>query len=462
MHSMNTMGHVRLAQLMGAAALLAGLCAPASAQQRVAIGAIDGKGAQLVRAAAVRALGEQSDVDVVGGKEVQRTSSRLGVDVASGRADISAELGIAAWIEGSVEQEGRRVAITMQVVAGSGETLGVMSYSAKNPKLLAKRVGSNLWKDLGDLIMAAQAPAGVAPAPEPLAAPEPEAQPQPQPAPAEQEAEEEEEEEEEDEDDTAQESDADDGDRPSALDVGLSFAGFTRSFEYNDDLSSLRSYDLGLGPTVMLKLRWYPGAHFAGGVPAHIGLELRGQFAFAIDSALDDTSFPTSSQGFGVGLRARLPIDDHELAAVVGYAAQSYSIDTVEEMGIEVDPGVPSISYGYLRLGAELRFAIGESFAIGAAAAFLPVLSTGDIGEDPWFPRASASGMEGELNVSHALTPALELNAAFGLQRFAFSFNPELEDAMVTAERPTPRRIAGGASDQYLWATVGVRWLLGK
>jgi ribosomal protein L12E/L44/L45/RPP1/RPP2 len=462
MHSVNsTQRGVRLAQLLGAAALLAGLCAPASAQQRVAVGTIDGKGAQLVRAATVRALGDQSDVDVVGAKEVQRTSSRLGVDVAGGRADISAALGIAAWIEGSVEQEGRRVAITMNVVAGSGETLGVMSYSAKNPKLLAKRIENNLWKDLGDLIMAAQAPAGAAPAPEPMApAPEPEPQPEAQPAPAEEE--EEDEAEEEDEDDTAQESDADDGERPSPLDVGLSFAGFTRSFEYNDDLSSLRSYDLGLGPTVMLKLRWYPGAHFADGVSANIGLELRGQFAFAIDSALDDMTFPTSSQGFGVGLRARLPIDDHELAAVFGYAAQSYSIDAVEEMGIEVDPGVPSISYGYLRIGAELRFAIGESFAIGAAAAFLPVLSTGDIGEDPWFPRASASGMEGELNVSHALTPALELNAAFGLQRFAFSFNPELEDAMVTADRPAPRRIAGGASDQYLWATLGVRWLLGK
>ena len=88
--------------------------------------------------------------------------------------------------------------------------------------------------------------------------------------------------------------------------------------------------------------------------------------------------------------------------------------------------------------------------------AFLPVLSTGDIGEDPWFPNASASGMEGELNVSHALSPALELNAAFGLQRFAFSFEPEPADAMVMNPR-----IAGGASDQYLRATVGVRWVMG-
>jgi ribosomal protein L12E/L44/L45/RPP1/RPP2 len=427
-------------------AVAASASSGASAQQRVAVGAIEGRGAAAVRAAALRALKERDEVEVVGGNEISKISDQLGVDVVDGRMPISGELQIGAWLEGSVEREGKRVAITMNVLDGSGQALGVMSYSAKNPKLLARRIEDSLWKDLGDLIMQGQPPVRVEP--EPVAAAEPEAEldaEEQQPA----------EEEEEDEDDTAQESDDGGGqDLPSALDVGLSFAGFSRSFDYNDDLSGLRSYDLGLGPTVMLKLRWYPVAHFDDGFAANIGLELRGQFAFGLDSALDDTSFPTSSRAFGAGLRARLPIDDHELAAVVGYASQTFSIDAAEDAGVEIDPGVPSTSYGYLRLGAELRFALGESFALGAGAAFLPTFSTGEI--ENWFPRASATGIEGELMLSHSLSQALELSAAFGIQRFAFSFNPETTD--VAEDRP----IAGGAVDQYLWATLGVRWVLGK
>jgi hypothetical protein len=42
------------------------------------------------------------------------------------------------------------------------------------------------------------------------------------------------------------------------------------------------------------------------------------------------------------------------------------------------------------------------------------------------------------------------------MQRFAFSFNPEPGD--VAMNKP----IAGGAVDQYLWATLGVRWQFGR
>jgi hypothetical protein len=448
-----TLARARIARRAGVVAIAItalgalGVSSTARAQQRVALGAIEGRGAALVRSAATRALAERDEIELVRPAEVSKVASRLDVDVSDGRSDISGELDIAAWIEGTVEREGKRVAITMTVVEGSGETLGVMSYSAKNPKLLARRVEANLWKDLGDLITRAQAPAAAMPEPAEELEPEPIEQLDQDGAA--------EGDENEDEDETAQESEGDgDTELPSALDVGLSFAAFSRSFDYNDDLSGLRSYDLGLGPTLMLKLRWYPGAHFDDGLAAHIGLELRGQFAFGLDSALDDTSFPTSSRGFAAGLRARLPLDEHELAAVFGYANQTFAIDTVEDGGAQIDPGVPSAAYGYLRVGAEVRFAIGETFAIGASAAYLPTLSAGEI--DEWFPRGSATGMEGELMLSHALSPSLELSAAFGLQRFAFSFDPEPGD--VAEDRP----IAGGAVDQYLWGTLGIRWFLGR
>src|SRR5262245_53459168 len=118
-----------------------GSAATASAQKRVAVARIDGKGGNLVRSAAQRALKERSEVVLVPGDEVTRAASRLGVGVDSGKGEISAELGIAAWVIGEVEKDGSRVAITLEVLNGAtGETLGVMSYTAKNPKLLARTV----------------------------------------------------------------------------------------------------------------------------------------------------------------------------------------------------------------------------------------------------------------------------------------------------------------------------------
>lgn len=435
---------VKTALCTGIAMVLcaAALPASASAQKRVVVSPIEGRGGSMLRAGAVRAL--KDEVQIVGSSDVSDAASRLGVADGPG-AQISAELEIAAWVVGEVERSRRRVAITFSVIDGNdGQSLGVVSYEAKNPKQLQRRVQRKLWDDVADLIANAQAPSAAAAEPEEVFE-EPEPEPEPMYDDADEEA----------EDEPAREPE-DDGmqDGPSPLDVGLSLAGFSRSFDYNDDLSGLRTYDLGLGPTIMLDLRWYPAAHFDDSIMANLGIELRGQFAFGIDSALGEVSFPTSARGLGAGLRFRVPIDDHELAAFAGYATQSFEIEAAREGGVAVDPGIPSASYAYARLGAELRFAIGDAFAIGIGGAFLPTFSSGEIEE--WFPQASATGMEGELSLAYALSPSFELNAAAGLQRFAFSFDPEHED--VTAGRA----IAGGAVDQYVWGTLGARWLLGR
>ena len=227
--------------------LLPGLCvlssaATASAQKRVAVSRIDGKGGQLVRAAAQRALKERSEVVLVPGDEVTRAAGRLGVGVDSGKGEISSELGIAAWIEGEVEKDGKRVAITLQVVNGAdGETLGVMSYTGEEPEAArahgreqpvegprrsdraGDRASSAAWRRGRARRAAARGRARTgaragAPSARARAA--------------------EEEEEQQAEAEPAQENEAEeDGDRPSPFDVTLAMAAFSRSFEYNDDLS---------------------------------------------------------------------------------------------------------------------------------------------------------------------------------------------------------------------------------
>jgi hypothetical protein len=432
--------------------LLAASAASAQAT-RVRVGDIKGKGGSIVRDGVMRALSARSEVAFVSNREVDGASANQ-----YDRRGLSVELQIAAFVEGNVERSGRNVAVNITVIDGkSGETLGVVSYEAKNPKALANRVRSELWNDAGDLIQNAHAGAR---APEPVAVrepvrgpqPAPRARPQPPREPVEQKNDE------KDENDEAQAAaeepqQASDGTRPSPFDVGLAMAGFSRSFEYKDDLSGLSSYDLGLAPTVMLKLHWYPAAHFQDGALANIGLEVRGALAFALDSSLDGASLPTSSHAIGAGLRARLPLGEHELAAVAGIASQTFAIDSAKSKAGTINPGIPKVAYTYARLGIEGRFALGEQFAIGAALAYLPTFSLGQV--EQWFPHASARGLEAELSGAYALSRAFELNVTFGLQRFAFAFHPELGD--VAKKRP----IAGGALDQYLFGTLGARFVFG-
>jgi hypothetical protein len=236
---------------------------------------------------------------------------------------------------------------------------------------------------------------------------------------------------------------------PVPLVLALGLAGFTRDLVYTDNLSQLPEYNLGLGPSLVLNLNWYPAAHFSRGAGANIGLDLRALVAFGLDSEhKDNTSFPTSANAFGVGVRGRLPLGKNELAAIVGYGKRSYSIGKVEGPGTMLNhPYVPSTSYSFMRIGIEGHFPLSDKFALGASLAYLPTFSTGT---ETWFANTTANGIEGEIKAGYTLSQSLDVNAAFGLQRFAMAFNPKLADA--AAGKP----IAGGAVDQYLSLTLSM------
>ena len=438
----------------------------ASAQTKVVVGDISGKGGGQVRAAIARALQQHDELQLVSSAAVSKAESRLGVEATGrDRVSVSRELGVAAWIEGEVGKSKRGVDVTLQVIAGaSGETMTVMSYESKKPKGLAELAGDSVWSDLGTLLMSAQAP-GAAPAqtgqqPEPVAErPQANRRPVREEQAARDEDEDDDKESENGEEAAKEEAEPEEepsqGDEthPSPLDVGLGVVAFTRHLKYNDDLSGLSSYRLDLGPSIGLQAHWYPVAHFDSGALANIGLDLRARMMFAVDTGLDDQTFSTSSHAFGIGLRGRLPLGEHELGAVIGYANQTFAIASAKTDAGVVDPGIPSASYGFLRLGLEARLVFG-AVHVGAAAAILPVLSTGEV--ERWFPRSSALGLEGQLSVGYALSRSLELEAAFGMQRIALSMNPELDD--VDLGRP----IAGGAVDEMLFGTLGACFYLGR
>lgn len=472
---------------------------------RVSVGEIKGKGGIMVRSAVIKALQAEKSVSLVSKDVVAGTARRAGITLPKGRKEISTTLNIGAWVEGTVEREKKTLVANLAVLdAATGKTLGVMSYDAPSMKVLTKTVRSELFTDLGELIKSGKVPgaagkgaddgvasadgddegegaddtAGEAPkrgqrpaarAAAPAAAADGDALAESDsPAATEEEpaaaAEETEAPAETASHDTAESEPSAEtgGEPPSPLSLNVGLVAFTRDFVYSDDLSGLPQYDLGLGPSLAVGLTWYPAAHFSSGPAANIGLDLRGQLAFGLDSQAtsDMTTFPTSSSAFGIGLRGRLPLGDSELGAMFGYGQKSFTIGKLEPAGTpppaaqpampsRTSPYVPSTSYSFLRIGVDARIALSDKFSVGGAFAFLPTFSTG---VEEWFPHATAAGLEGELKLGYTMSKALELNAGVGVQYFGLSFNPTPQEYQMG------NLTAGGAEDQYWSIALGMGW----
>jgi hypothetical protein len=354
-----------------------------------------------------------------------------------------------AFIDGKVERERGQHVLTLTITNGAdGDTLEVTSLSARNVGALSRLARKNGWELIEPSLLRARRAEEVAAAePEPV---------DDEPAPTEPEEDPAEEPEESDDDEAGDEAEPDDEDRPSPLLLELGIAGFSRVLEYRENIDRLPRYEIALPPAVRGTIVWYPGAHFSSGVAAHFGLRLHGQYAFGLSSAVEDADgpdFSTSSHLFEVGLRARIPLDVFEIGASASYGMHGYSLDAAEEAGVEVDPGVPSVGYSYVHLGAELRMQLG-AIGLGIGGAVLPVLGVGDL--EDWFPRASGLGIEGSFDVGYALSDALDLFAALAARRYAVTFDPRVEDV------GSGRALAGGAVDRYLHVLLGARFVLGR
>jgi hypothetical protein len=235
------------------------------------------------------------------------------------------------------------------------------------------------------------------------------------------------------------------------LEMALAFDYVTRSFKYNDDLfGRLHPYSLNGAPALRIGATWYPAGHFTAGFASNLGLDLGLEYVFGITSKnKDGATFPTKSLELGGALRGRIPLGDHEIALFAGGGRHTFDIGADSSGN---SPGVPSVGYTYLRLGAEARFVLFPHFSARASLAWRRVLKKGDIQSDAWFPGASAVGVDALLGAGYEVIDGLEVQLAFIGRRYAFSFNPI----------PGDKNVAGGALDQYLAGTVGVAYALGR
>jgi hypothetical protein len=411
----------------------------AAAQSRVAVRSFEGPLSARARDAVAGSLQESGRYEVVSAREVEGAADSAGADLSlpAGRIRIAQQLGIAAYVEGTISKRGANFTLQLTVYDGaSGQPLGEAELRAKKAALV-RNVRNRAAGELADALSRAQAPM----APEPS---------QPEPAPLEEQpvereprSEGAEEPEPEDAEEEESEPEPDDGERPDALELGVGMRLIARSMAYNDAPRGLGESSHKVTPAAALALRWYPAAHVSSGAAAHVGLEAGVQLMYPIDSERQSQVFQTSSYAFGVGLHGRLPLDAHELGLTAGYGQHAVEIADSDD---GFDPGVPSVSYGFARFALNARFALGDAIDLRLTGGYRLLLGYGELGEDAWFQRSGGGGIEAEIALAYRLTGALSAQLGFGLWRYFLSLEPEPTDASVTDFA----RIAGGLSDQYL------------
>jgi hypothetical protein len=439
----------------------------AAADVRVVVGEFKGPNGKQVRAAVIDVL-EEHDVELVPPKKAAATARSSGaeLDTESGRVRVAKKLHLRAFIEGHTRPVKRRLQVTVTVFGG-GDGMQASEFTTAAAKASVVRdVRAKLWSAIS-LALSGEAPAPLEPEPAAAARPERSERPgrpaAPVKSPPVRSASADDElppgvvarstaADDESESDLAEHAEQEEAseNRPSALDLGVGARLGSRAFGYKDSLPGLRPYTLSLGPSIALRARWYPAAHFTAGALAHIGLDLRGEFLVGVSSKNSDgREFSTSSHTIGVGLRVRIPLDKLELGAVGGFGQHSFGFS---EASGKIDPDLPDVTYNFVRAGLDARWQFFGPLALQLAAAYLVGLSQGEIAERAWFPHTTGNGFEAEIGLAYPVSRLIALELSFALQRYFLSLNPDPKDPGVVGTG----RVAGGALDQYLSTRLGI------
>lgn len=439
-------------------ALIAAVCSfvatYARADTRVTVHDFYGPNAEEVRDDVVNLLERQSGVTIISKGQIEDAAEKLGVDPYSpeGRIAVGRDLQLSAWMTGVVRKRSGKLKLTVVVFDGAEHTpIGITRLSGNSQAKLSAEIKDRLWRKSRYAIMKATAPAPEAPPAEP---PTPEAAP---PATEVVQATDSESPFEvaraaraaadsDEEDEVASEEESETSTAPTkagqTLRAYLGFGSPYRNLAYSNPVTrSLGDYQLGGAPMFDLYLAFHPAKPFTDGWASWIALELKGQLALATPTVdRDGNEFKSTYNTFHAGVRARFPLGSHFLSAFTGYGMNRFNV-TSEKEGVGVP--TPGVDYRMIRSGAGAEFALSDTLMLGLDAAWLHILSVGDIGE--WFPRATAGGIEAAVFATYSLMPGVSARASASYQRNFFDFNP----------RPSDEYAAGGALDQYLAVTVG-------
>lgn len=441
----------------------------AAAQGRVVVMPFQGRMSRRLRAEIVSAV-SNNGMPMLPQARVRATADDAGFDLddATGREAVAGELQIRAYVFGRSKKRGSRITLTVRVFDGmDGELLGETELTGRR-KQIRKVVKRQAWRRIRKWINASAAPDAPPDAPQGDYGDYEDEDP---PGWGDGDSSRSRDDRRrrrsgrrddrrdrgvgrstDDYDDSVPE-DFDDVDEGAsdmhAFDLAVGMQFVTRNYDYNEPLVALAFANVPLSPVLRVQAHWYPGVHAGAGPATYFGLDVAYSHWLGGSANRDGETFDVSASAYRIGLRARLPIGDHELGLAAGWAALQYEI--ADSQGGE-NAGLPGVSYGFLRVGPDLRLAFGAA-AVELEAAYLHPLKFGNIASTGWFPRTTGVAIDAAVRVSYGLVPEFEVFGGVTFRQVGLTFNPEPEDEGAM----TLFRVAGGAVDRYWGPEFGLR-----
>ena len=181
--------------------------------------------------------------------------------------------------------------------------------------------------------------------------------------------------------------------RYPGIDVFVGARVFTRSLSWSGDTTqAMRPYDLSAAPALRFGVELFPGAIADSRVARLFGVVFQYETAIAL-STVDarGRSYDTSTSSLLAGIKVRAPFETerHELALLVAYRRQDFTVRAAGDVPVN---GAPDLGYASLQLGLASRWQLSHRLALSLDAAYLAVLDTGQLAAV--FPHTSSFGID--------------------------------------------------------------------
>jgi hypothetical protein len=243
------------------------------------------------------------------------------------------------------------------------------------------------------------------------------------------------------------------------IDASIGLRGFQRHLNYNDDVSGMPTYNLSAAPSIAAAVEFYPMAS-SGGFAGNLGLTGGFDYGFALGSTYDakpppgeeGKTFATKSYGYSIGAKMRFPVGAAELGLGLEYGGQAYLVSLAPP--VQGAPGVPDVSYSFVRPNFTGRIPLGEKLALRLGVGYLAVLSAGEIRTTDatyfYSGTTKVAAVDGRLGAAMSVGTDLEARLEFDFRRYFYAMDPHPEQGDPF--------IVGGALDQYFGLTLALAY----
>jgi hypothetical protein len=217
-----------------------------------------------------------------------------------------------------------------------------------------------------------------------------------------------------------------------------------RTFKYSQNRANLPGYSLVGAAAILAEATAYPlvGLMAASaardlGVSGAVVSTLSAKTVTRAGGAAHDTAL----RAFRLGPRYRLAHDPFLFTGGVDFGQDWAEIDAPEETP-------PNVRYTFLRPSAGVRLDASSRVSLSLDAAYLHVLSLGELGSADRFPHDTVLGVEVGAGLGYAVDDTFEVRLCADFRRFAHAMNFQTGDPYVV----------GGALDQHFGVTLLVAY----